>query len=101
MGGTAVAILVWLVADTLLEPTRPPGEQGVGARDPGDAPVGEQDAEAAAVDPAVVGDDSQIAGALGVQGADQNLGHAAEAEAADGERGAVGDVGDRVGAGDV
>jgi hypothetical protein len=69
----------------------------VGAGDAGDAARGEQDAESPAVDAAVVGDDLQAVRAPFVQGADQGFGDAAEAEAADGERGAVGDVGDRLG----
>ncbi|GHE66269.1 hypothetical protein GCM10017771_89910 [Streptomyces capitiformicae] len=57
----------------------------VGTDDAGDRAGGEQDTEAAAVHAAVVGDDPQPARALCVEGADEDIGDAAEAEAADGQ----------------
>lgn len=57
----------------------------VGAGDPGDAAGGEQDAQATAVDAAVVGDDLQALRALRVQGADEDFRYAAQAGAANGE----------------
>jgi hypothetical protein len=67
----------------------------IGTGDSADAARGEENAEAAVVDAAVVGDDLQTAGAVRVQGADEGFGYATESEAADGQRGAVGYVGDR------
>ena len=50
-----------------------------------DAAVGEQEAESLAVYAAVVGDDLQTGGALGVQGVDEGGRYAGQAEATDGE----------------
>ena len=62
--------------------------------DPGDPPRLEQQAEARAVDAAVVGDDREVVGALVEEGADQRPRDADEAEATDRQAGAGRDVGD-------
>ena len=54
-------------------------------------------AEPPVVDAAVVADDAEIARPLREQRLDEGDGIAREPEAADGERGAVGDVGDGLG----
>ena len=56
-----------------------------------------QDAEARAVDPAVVGDHGQSAGALLVQGRDERPRDAGQPEAPDGDARPVGDVPDGLG----
>ena len=61
--------------------------------------VGQQEPEPPVVDAAVVRDHLEVAGARVVQRGDQLGRDAAEAEAADGQRGAVGDVGDGLGGG--
>ena len=55
----------------------------------------QQQSEPAAVDAAVVADDRQVAGALLQQRLDEEPGDPGQAEAADRQAGAVGDVGDR------
>ena len=59
----------------------------------------QQDAETPVVDAAVVADDAEVARALREQRLDQRDRVAGQAEPADSERGAVGDVGDRLGGG--
>lgn len=66
-------------------------------RDASDPARGEQDAQTLSVHAAVVGHDTQAGRALAVQGLDEDGRDAAEAEAADGQRGVVGDAGDCLG----
>ena len=69
----------------------------VGRDDSGDPACLQQQAEPGAVDAAVVADDGQVAGTLLQQRLDQEPWDAGQAETADGEAGAVGDVGDGLG----
>jgi hypothetical protein len=65
--------------------------------DAADPPLLEQEAEAGAVDAAVVGDHGQVVGPLLDERLDEEPRDAGEAEPADGQAGPAGDVGDRCG----